>query len=53
MQTSRKGKFQIGLLLFPGLLIFVVFTAYPIIRLFYMSFFEWNFGSIFGQDFIG
>ena len=23
MQTSRKGKFQIGLLLFPGLLIFV------------------------------
>lgn len=53
MQTSRKGKFQIGLLLLPGLLIFAVFTIYPIIKLFIMSFFEWDFGSILGQDFIG
>ncbi|NBJ92352.1 carbohydrate ABC transporter permease [Parablautia muri] len=53
MQTSRKGKFQIGLLLLPGLLIFGIFTVYPIIKLFVMSFFEWDFGSISGQKFIG
>lgn len=53
MQTSRKGKFQIGLLLLPGLLIFAVFTVYPIVKLFGMSFFEWDFGSISGQKFIG
>lgn len=53
MQTSRKGKFQIGLLLLPGLMIFAVFTVYPIVKLFGMSFFEWDFGSISGQKFIG
>lgn len=53
MQTSRKGKFQIGLLLLPGLMIFAVFTVYPIVKLFAMSFFEWDFGSISGQKFIG
>lgn len=53
MQSSRKGKFQIGLLLLPGLMIFAVFTVYPIVKLFGMSFFEWDFGSISGQKFIG
>lgn len=53
MQSSRKGKFQIGLLLLPGLMIFAVFTVYPIVKLFAMSFFEWDFGSISGQKFIG
>lgn len=53
MKTSRKGKLQIGLLLLPGLLIFVIFTIYPIIKLLGMSFFEWDFGSIQGQNFIG
>ncbi|MCI9464054.1 MAG: sugar ABC transporter permease [Lachnospiraceae bacterium] len=53
MKTSKTGKFQIVLLLLPGLLLFSVFTIYPIIKLFLMSFFEWDFGSIFGQHFIG
>ena len=53
MRISKKGKLQIGLLLLPGLAIFGIFTVYPIIRLFVMSFFEWDFGSILGQDFIG
>ncbi len=53
MQTSKKGKFQIGLLLLPGLLIFGIFTVYPIIKLFLMSFFEWDFGNIADQKFIG
>lgn len=53
MRTSKKGKFQIGLLLLPGLLLFGIFTVYPIIKLFFMSFFEWDFGSISGQNFIG
>lgn len=53
MQNSRKGKFQIALLLLPGLLIFGIFTIYPIIKLLVMSFFEWDFGSILGQNFIG
>lgn len=53
MRTSKKGKIQIGLLLLPGLLLFSIFTVYPIIKLFFMSFFEWDFGSISGQNFIG
>lgn len=53
MRISKKGKLQIGLLLLPGLAVFGIFTVYPIIRLFVMSFFEWDFGSILGQDFIG
>ena len=44
---------QIFILLLPGLLTFAVFTIYPIIKLFVMSFFEWDFGSIFNQRFIG
>ncbi len=53
MKISKKGKLQIGLLLLPGLIIFGTFTLYPIIKLFVMSFFEWDFGSIHGQNFIG
>lgn len=53
MGTSKKGKFQIGMLLLPGLIVFCVFTIYPIIKLFIMSFFEWNFGSMLDQHFIG
>lgn len=44
---------QIGLLLLPGILIFGIFTIYPIAKLFVMSFFKWDFGSIFEQSFIG
>lgn len=53
MKTSRKGKLQIGLLLLPGLLIFGIFTVYPILKLFVMSFFEWDFGSMLSHRFIG
>lgn len=53
MRISKKGKLQIGLLLLPGLLIFGIFTLYPIVKLFIMSFFEWDFGSMLDQKFIG
>ncbi len=53
MKTSRKSKIQIGLLLLPGLIIFGVFTIYPIVKLFLMSFFEWDFGSMLNHHFIG
>ena len=45
MKLKGKSRIQIGLLLLPGLLIFCIFTVYPIIRLFWMSFFKWDFGS--------
>ena len=53
MKLKGKSKAQIGLLLLPGLLIFCIFTVYPIIRLFWMSFFKWDFGSFLSQKFIG
>lgn len=53
MKLKKKSKFQIGLLLLPGLLIFCIFTAYPIFRLLQMSFFKWNFTSVIDQNFIG
>lgn len=46
-------KIQLAVLLLPGLLIFALFTLYPIARLFLNSFFEWDFGSVLGQKFIG
>jgi multiple sugar transport system permease protein len=52
-QKSIKNKFQIAILLLPGLLIFGFFTIYPIIKLFIMSFFDWDFSSILQQTFIG
>ena len=53
MKLTSKNKTQIFILLLPGLLTFAIFTIYPIIKLFVMSFFEWDFGSIFNQRFIG
>ncbi len=50
---SRLNRFQLGVLLLPGLLIFGAFTVYPIIRLFWMSFCDWSFGSMLSQPFIG
>lgn len=50
---SRLNRFQLGVLLLPGLLIFGMFTVYPIIRLFWMSFCDWSFGSMLSQPFIG
>ena len=53
MKLTSKNKMQIFILLLPGLLTFAIFTIYPIIKLFVMSFFKWDFGSIFNQKFIG
>lgn len=54
METrSYKNRIQITLLLLPGVLIFALFTIYPIIKLFLMSFFKWDLGSILSQTFIG
>ncbi len=53
MKKSLGRNIQIGILLLPGLLLFGMFTLYPIVKLFIMSFFDWNFGSMFNQSFIG
>jgi len=54
METkSRSNRIQMAVLLLPGLLIFAVFTVYPIIRLFWMSFSDWKFDSMLTQPFIG
>lgn len=53
MRISRKSKIQIGILLLPGVLVFAIFTVYPIVKLFIMSFFQWDFGSMLNQHFIG
>lgn len=50
---SKNRNAQIALLLLPGVMVFGVFTLYPIAKLFVMSFFEWDFGSILEQRFIG
>lgn len=53
MKNKLGNKLQIGLLLLPGIFVFGMFTLYPIAKLFIMSFFKWDFGSIFEQSFIG
>ncbi len=53
MRISKKSKSQIFILLLPGVLVLAMFTLYPIVKLFFMSFMEWDFGSILGQKFIG
>lgn len=50
---SLKNKLQIVMLLIPGLLIFGLFTIYPIVKLFVISFFQWDFSSILNQSFLG
>lgn len=51
--TGRHDKLQIGALLFPGVAVFFLFTIYPILKLFYMSFFEWGFTSAQQHPFVG
>jgi multiple sugar transport system permease protein len=52
-RLSPGTKIRIGSLLLPGLLMFGMFTLYPIVKLFIMSFFKWNFGSMLNQNFHG
>jgi hypothetical protein len=54
METkSRLNRFQLGVLLAPGLIVFATFTVYPIFRLLWMSFCDWSFGSMLAQPWIG
>ena len=53
MRQTKGQKIQIGVLLLPGILIFGFFTLYPILKLFLMSFTEWNLGSMMQQTFLG
>jgi multiple sugar transport system permease protein len=53
LARMKNNNLRILSLLLPGLLIFAFFTIYPIIKLFIMSFFEWDLGSVFKQRFIG
>lgn len=50
---SLRNKLHITVLLIPGLLIFGLFTIYPILKLFFISLFHWDFSSILNQSFIG
>ncbi len=51
VKTMRQRGELAGLLT-PGLVLFSLFTVYPIIKLFVMSFFDWNLSSFFNQEFI-
>ena len=50
---SKRDRLQVGLLLLPGLLVFALFTIYPIGKLLHMSFLQWDLGSMQHQKFIG
>ena len=43
---SGRNKVQVGLLLLPGVAIFAIFTIYPIVKLFLMSFLKWDYSSM-------
>lgn len=49
----RAQRAQIALLLTPGLVIFALFTVYPIVRLFWMSLCDMSFASMLDQPFAG
>ncbi|MBZ4647358.1 MAG: binding-protein-dependent transport system inner rane component [Clostridia bacterium] len=51
-KISIKGL-QIFLLLLPGLITFGLFTIYPIVKLFVMSFFDWKIGLNQASPFVG
>lgn len=50
---TTQDKIRVGLLLLPGVLMFAIFTIYPIVKLFLMSFVQWDFGSMMQHSFIG
>lgn len=49
----RRNRLQLGALLLPGIIVFAVFTIYPIIKLLYMSFLEWDRSNMFEHGFAG
>lgn len=50
---TPQEKLRFILLILPGVLMFAIFTIYPIIKLFLMSFTKWDFGSMMNHTFIG
>lgn len=50
---SLRDKIQFSALLLPGIIVFALFTVYPIIKLLIMSFMEWNLSSMFQKSFAG
>ncbi|MGJ4849707.1 carbohydrate ABC transporter permease [Bacillota bacterium Meth-B3] len=50
---SSLNRFQLGVLLAPGLIVFGALTVYPIGRLLVGSFCDWNFASMLNQTYIG
>ena len=53
IQKSRINRAQLAALLTPGLIVFGVFTVYPIVRLFWMSLCDMSFSSMLTQPFAG
>ena len=49
----RRNRIQLAVLLLPGVLVFALFTIYPILKLLYMSFLEWNRDNMFEHSFAG
>jgi multiple sugar transport system permease protein len=49
----KKINFQLIFLLIPGLIVFGLFTIYPIVKLFVMSFFDWQIGFEQKSIFVG
>ena len=49
----RRNRIQLMALLLPGVLVFAMFTIYPILKLLYMSFLEWNRDNMFEHGFAG
>ena len=49
----NKSKLQMISLLLPGLIMLGLFTFYPIIKMFIMSFFDWKIGFNQSSEFIG
>lgn len=53
IQKSRINRAQLIALLLPGLIVFGMFTVYPIVRLFWMSLCDMRFSSMLIQPFAG
>ncbi len=49
----KGNRTQVAILLLPGVFMFGLFIFYPITKLIYNSFFEWNLGSLVNQNFNG
>ena len=53
MLHSSRDKLQFSALLLPGILVFALFTIYPILKLLVMSFMQWDLSSLHQRSFAG